>query len=62
MTYQEVMRKIGSKTPTVRQNYISYRLLLQMEDSLENFSPEDAKGPVQCHVPLPSDTRSAKVS
>ncbi|MBM4033685.1 MAG: hypothetical protein FJ291_18155 [Planctomycetes bacterium] len=32
MTYQQVMRKIGSKTPTVRQNYISYRLLLQMED------------------------------
>jgi hypothetical protein len=32
MKYQEVMRKIGSKTATVRQNYISYRLLLQMED------------------------------
>lgn len=32
MTYEEVMQKIGSKTPTVRQNYISYRLLLQMED------------------------------
>ncbi len=44
MTYQEVMRKIGSKTPTVRQNYISYRLLLQMEDSLEDFSPEDVRG------------------
>ena len=44
MTYQEVMRKIGSNTPTVRRNYISYRVLLQMEDSLEDFSPEDAKG------------------
>ena len=44
MTYQEVMRKIGSKTPTVRQNYISYRLLLQMEDSLEDFSPKDVRG------------------
>ena len=32
MTYEEVMRKIGSKTPVVRQHYISYRLLLQMED------------------------------
>ena len=32
-TYEEVMRKIGSKTNTVRQNYISYRLLLQMEGS-----------------------------
>ncbi|MDV3253552.1 hypothetical protein DevBK_19610 [Devosia sp. BK] len=31
LTYAQVMRKIGSKTPTVRQNYISYRLLLQME-------------------------------
>jgi ParB-like chromosome segregation protein Spo0J len=32
MSYREVMRKIGSKTPTVRQNYITYRLLLQMEE------------------------------
>ena len=32
LSYADVMRKIGSKTPTVRQNYISYRLLLQMED------------------------------
>lgn len=32
LTYKEVMRKIGSKTPVVRQNYISYRLLLQMEN------------------------------
>jgi hypothetical protein len=32
MTYETVMRKIGSKTPAVRQHYISYRLLLQMED------------------------------
>jgi len=31
-SYEEVMRKIGSKTPTVRQNYIAYRLLLQMEE------------------------------
>ena len=30
--YQQVMRKIGSRTDTVRQNYISYRLLLQIED------------------------------
>jgi len=26
------MRKIGSKTPAVRQNYIAFRLLMQMED------------------------------
>ncbi|MGC1158355.1 MAG: hypothetical protein WA891_11260 [Acidobacteriaceae bacterium] len=31
LSYDEVMRRIGSKTATVRQNYISYRLLLQME-------------------------------
>jgi hypothetical protein len=31
MDYDEIRRKIGSKTDTVRQNYISYRLLLQME-------------------------------
>jgi len=41
MTYEEVMRKIGSKSNTVRQNYISYRLLLQMEEETdvpsENF-------------------------
>jgi hypothetical protein len=35
MTYQEVMRKIGSNTPAVRQHYISYRLLLQMEEEEE---------------------------
>ena len=35
MDYKQVMRKIGSKTPTVRQNYVTYRLLLQMEDQEE---------------------------
>lgn len=39
MTYEEVMRKIGSKTSAVRQNYISYKLLLQMEE-LEKISLE----------------------
>ncbi len=32
LSYQEVMRKIGSKTEAVRRNYIAYRLLRQMED------------------------------
>lgn len=32
LSYDDVRKKIGSKTPTVRQHYISYRLLLQMED------------------------------
>jgi hypothetical protein len=40
MSYAEVMRKIGSKTNTVRQNYISYRLLLQMDDAVENIPRE----------------------
>jgi ParB-like chromosome segregation protein Spo0J len=35
MSYDEVRRKIGSKSDTVRRNYISYRLLLQMEDEDE---------------------------
>jgi|GraSoiStandDraft_17_1057272.scaffolds.fasta_scaffold72222_2 hypothetical protein len=38
MGYDEVMRKIGSKTSTVRQNYISYRLLLQIENSADGIS------------------------
>jgi hypothetical protein len=37
MNYHEVMRKIGSKTSTVRQNYISYRLLLQIENSADGI-------------------------
>lgn len=32
MSYEEVRKKIGSKAPTVRQHYISYRLLLQMDE------------------------------
>ena len=44
MRYEQVMQKIGSRTSTVRQHYIAYRLLVQMEDNLENFSVEDARG------------------
>lgn len=43
MTYEQVMRKIGSKTPTVRQHYIAYRLLLQIEDTVEDFEPQLAE-------------------
>ncbi|MEQ1860415.1 MAG: hypothetical protein ABMA13_10805 [Chthoniobacteraceae bacterium] len=32
-TYDQVRRKIGSRLDTVRRHYISYRLLLQMEDA-----------------------------
>lgn len=38
LTYEQVMRRIGSKTPTVRQNYIAYRLLLQMEQRDDEIS------------------------
>lgn len=37
LSYDDVRRKIGSKTPAVRSHYISYRLLLQM-DNEENVS------------------------
>lgn len=41
MTYKNAMRKIGSTTPTVRRNYISYRLLLQIEDSVQKIPQEN---------------------
>lgn len=37
LSYVEVMRKIGSKTPTVRQHYIAHRLLEQIENTVEDF-------------------------
>lgn len=43
LTYEDVKRKIGSKTPTVRQNYIAYRLLKQMEDYGENIEIEEVE-------------------
>ena len=43
MSYQDVMRKIGSNTPTVRRHYIAYRMLLQMEDTLNEFDPSRAE-------------------
>ena len=42
MTYKEVALKIGYYTSTIRHYYISYRLILQIEDSLDGFSFEDA--------------------
>jgi hypothetical protein len=35
LDYETVRRRIGSKLPTVRQNYVSYRLLRQMEEHSE---------------------------
>lgn len=37
LSYEQVRKRIGSKMPTVRQNYISYRLLLQMESSSDKI-------------------------
>ena len=34
MTYESIRKQIGSQTPTVRRNYIAYRILLQI-DSLD---------------------------
>ena len=41
LTYDQVRRRIGSKTPTVRQNYISYRLLLQLDELDESDNRVD---------------------
>lgn len=35
LSYEQVMRRIGSKTTTVRSHYIAYKLLLQMEETDE---------------------------
>ena len=32
LSYEEVMRRIGSKTPTVRQNYVAFKLFQQLKD------------------------------
>lgn len=37
LTYEQVRKRIGSKMPAVRQNYISYRLLLQMESKSDKI-------------------------
>ena len=44
MTYKEVALRIGNYTSIVRHHYILYRLVLQIEDSLNGFSFQDADG------------------
>ena len=39
MSYDEVRKRIGSKTPAVRRHYIAFRLLLQIEDTVEDYDP-----------------------
>jgi hypothetical protein len=43
LSYEQVMRRIGSKTNTVRNLYIAYRLLLQMEGE-DNISIQHVEG------------------
>lgn len=40
LDYGQVTRRIGSKLPTVRQHYIAYRILLQMENLDEDIALE----------------------
>ena len=40
LSYQQVARKIGSNIPTVRSHYIAYRVLLQMEEEVEDYEPK----------------------
>jgi hypothetical protein len=40
LSFDEIRRAIGSKTPTVRRNYIAFRLMLQLEDA-ETAVPPD---------------------
>lgn len=40
LSYRDVMRKIGSKTPTVQRNYIAFCILRQMDDIEDIFVKE----------------------
>jgi hypothetical protein len=42
LSYEEVMRRIGSKTPTVRQNYVAFKLFNQLEE-LEDIAVEKVR-------------------
>ena len=42
LSYEDVMRRIGSKTPTVRQNYIALKLFRQLEE-LEEVAVEKVR-------------------
>lgn len=40
LSYEQVRRRIGSKVPTVRHNYVAFQLLRQMEDSSDVVDTE----------------------
>lgn len=41
MSYDQVRKKIGSKTPTVRNHYFAYKILNQIENDVEDFYTEN---------------------
>lgn len=43
LSFLEVARKIGSKSPTVRKHYVAFSTLKQIEESVETFVPELAE-------------------
>lgn len=43
MTYEQVARKIGSTSPAVKRHYVAYRLLLQIENVIDDFPLEKAE-------------------
>lgn len=43
MSYEQVMRMIGSNTPAVRRHYIAYRTLLQIENEVDDYNRERAE-------------------
>ena len=40
-TYDEVRKKIGSKTPTVRNHYFAHKLVKQLEEKFEDFDDDN---------------------
>lgn len=37
MNYEQVMRMVGSNTPAVRRHYIAFRVLLQIENTVQDY-------------------------
>lgn len=39
MDYQQVRKRVGSTAPAVRKHYVAYRVLLQIETTVDDFDP-----------------------
>ena len=60
LSYAQVMRRIGSKTPTVRQHYIAYRLLsANGERRSQDISIEASRRTIQRDVLVSAFVRNA---